>query len=145
MTKIVWTKDLNSKTYEDALSIRYEVFVNEQNVPKDMEIDEFEDKSHHVVLYEEEQPVGTARIYHLGDGVYKIQRVAVLKEHRKKGIGAKLMNECELQINKQHGTKITLGAQLQALSFYEGLGYTAEGPEFMDAGIPHREMMKKLV
>lgn len=145
MTIAVWTENLRSKTYEDAISIRYEVFVNEQNVPEDVEVDELEDKSHHVVLYEENQPVGTARIYHRGDGVYKIQRVAVLKKYRKKGIGAKLMKECELQINKLRGTKITLGAQLQALSFYEGLGYTAEGPEFMDAGIPHREMTKMLV
>lgn len=84
MTIAVWTENLRSKTYEDAISIRYEVFVNEQNVPEDVEVDELEDKSHHVVLYEENQPVGTARIYHRGDGVYKIQRVAVLKNIAKK-------------------------------------------------------------
>lgn len=145
MTKAVWTENLSSKTYEDAINIRYEVFVDEQNVPEDVEVDELEDKSHHVVLYEEDHPVGTARIYHRGSGVYKIQRVAVLKKYRGKSFGAQLIKECELQINKLRGTKITLGAQLQALSFYEKLGYTAEGPEFMDAGIPHREMTKMLV
>ena len=55
------------------------------------------------------------------------------------------MKECELQIKKLHGTQITLGAQLQALPFYEKLGYTAEGQEFIDAGIPHREMIKNLI
>lgn len=145
MATAIWTENLNSKIYEDAVNIRYEVFVEEQKVPADVEIDELEDKSHHVVLYEDEQPMGTARIYHRGDGIYKIQRVAVLKNYRGKGIGVQLMKECELQISKLRGTKITLGAQLQALSFYEKLGYKAEGAEFMDAGIPHREMTKMLI
>ena len=145
MATAIWTANLNSKIYEDAVNIRYEVFVEEQKVPADVEIDELEDKSHHVVLYEDDQPMGTARIYHRGDGIYKIQRVAVLKNYRGKGIGVQLMKECELQISKLRGTKITLGAQLQALSFYEKLGYKAEGAEFMDAGIPHREMTKMLI
>lgn len=145
MATAIWTENLNSKIYEDAVNIRYEVFVEEQKVPADVEIDELEDKSHHVVLYEDDQPMGTARIYHRGDGIYKIQRVAVLKNYRGKGIGVQLMKECELQISKLRGTKITLGAQLQALSFYEKLGYKAEGAEFMDAGIPHREMTKMLI
>lgn len=145
MTKVSWTESLNSKIYEDALNIRYKVFVKEQHVPVEVETDELEDKSHHLVLYENQKPVGTARIYHRGDGIYKIQRVAVLKEARKQGIGARLIKECELQIKKLQGIQITLGAQLQALPFYENLGYTAEGPEFMDAGIPHREMTKNLI
>lgn len=145
MATAIWTENLNSKVYEDAVNIRYEVFVEEQKVPADIEIDELEDKSHHVVLYEDDQPIGTARIYHRGDGIYKIQRVAVLKNYRGKGVGVQLMKVCELQISKLRGTKITLGAQLQALSFYEKLGYTAEGTEFIDAGIPHQEMTKMLI
>ena len=145
MINAVWTTDLNAQTYLDAMNIRYEVFVNEQNVPEDVEIDNLEDKSHHLVLYEEDQPIGTARIYHRGDGIYKIQRVAVLKEFRNLGFGAELIRECERKIQELRGTKITLGAQIHALSFYEKLGYQAEGPEFMDAGIPHREMTKRLI
>ena len=144
MTQAVWTEDLDSKTYKDAVNIRHQVFVDEQKVPVDMEIDALEDQAQHVVLYDKEQPLGAARIYHQGDGVYKVQRVAVLKSHRGQELGVKLMKECERQINKLQGTKITLGAQLQALPFYEKLGYQAEGPEFMDAGIPHREMTKSL-
>jgi len=145
MTKVSWTENLNSKIYEDALNIRYKVFVEEQNVPAEVETDELEDKSHHLVLYENHHAIGTARIYHRGNGVYKIQRVAILEKYRGQGAGIQVMKECELQIKKLHGTKITLGAQLQAFSFYEKLGYTAKGPEFMDAGIPHREMTKNLI
>jgi len=142
MVQTIWTNDLDSKTYQDALKIRYEVFVEEQNVPEELEIDDLEEQSHHVVLYQDDQPLGTARIYHQGDGVYKIQRVAVLNAQRGHGLGAQLMQACEQKIQQLQGTKMTLGAQLQALPFYEKLGYIVEGPEFMDAGIPHRTVTK---
>lgn len=142
MVQTIWTNDLDSKTYQEALKIRYEVFVEEQNVPEELEIDVLEEQSHHVVLYQDDQPLGTARIYHQGDGVYKIQRVAVLNTQRRHGLGAQLMQACEQKIQQLQGTKMTLGAQLQALPFYEKLGYIVEGPEFMDAGIPHRTVTK---
>ena len=139
-----WTTDIQSKTYKDALQIRYEVFVDEQQVPKELEIDDLEEKAHHLVLYQEKQPIGTARIYHLGNQLYKIQRVAVCKNFRGTGIGSALIKECEQQIALLGGQKITLGAQTHALAFYEQLNYIVEGDEFMDAGIPHLEMTKIL-
>ncbi len=142
MVQMIWTNDLDSKTYQDALKIRYEVFVEEQKVPVELEVDDLEEQSHHVVLYQDDQPLGTARIYHQGDGVYKIQRVAVLSSQRGHGFGAQLMQACEQKIQQLQGSKITLGAQLHALPFYEKLGYLVEGPEFMDAGIPHRTVTK---
>ena len=142
MNETKWTTDTQSKIYKEALKIRYEVFVGEQNVPEDIEVDELENQSQHLVLYEYNEPVGTARIFHVGDGLYKMQRVAILKKYRGQGYGEKLIKEIEHQVQNLHGKKITLGAQLQALSFYEKLGYEVEGPEFMDAGIPHREMTK---
>lgn len=142
MNKTKWTTDTQSKIYKEALKIRYEVFVGEQNVPEDIEVDELENQSQHLVLYENNEPVGTARIFHVRDGLYKMQRVAILKKYRGQGYGKKLIKEIEHQVQNLHGKKITLGAQLQALSFYEKLGYEVEGPEFMDAGIPHREMIK---
>lgn len=142
MNKTKWTTDTQSKIYKEALKIRYEVFVDEQKVPEDIEVDELENQAQHLVLYENNEPVGTARIFHVGDGLYKMQRVAILKKYRGQGYGKKLIKEIEHQVQNLHGKKITLGAQLQALSFYEKLGYEVEGPEFMDAGIPHREMIK---
>lgn len=142
MNETRWTTDTNSTTYKEALKIRYEVFVDEQKVPEDLEIDELEDQSHHLVLYENGTPIGTARIFQVGDGLYKMQRVAILENHRGQGNGGKLVEAIEHQVQHLDGKKITLGAQLHALSFYEKLGYEVEGPEFMDAGIPHREMTK---
>lgn len=142
MYETKWTTDTHSKIYKDAIKIRYEVFVKEQNVPEDLEIDDLEDQSHHLVLYENSSPIGTARIYHVGDGQHKMQRVAILKNKRGQGNGGKLVKAIEQQVHHLQGQKITLGAQIHALSFYEKLGYAVEGPEFMDAGIPHREMTK---
>lgn len=139
-----WTTDLNSDIYKHALNIRQEVFIDEQGVDVDLEIDELEEQTEHIVLFQNEAPIAVARIYDLGDGVYKVQRVATLKTYRGQGHGARLMKEIELKIAELGGTNITLGAQNTALPFYEKLGYTIEGDQFMDAGIPHHTMTKNI-
>lgn len=137
-----WTTDMTSDTYKDALKIRHDVFVKEQGVAVEDEIDELEGQTIHVVLYARQDPVATARIYDLGDGTYKVQRVAVQEKVRKQGYGAILMTEVEKKIAELGGHKITLGAQNTAIPFYKRIAYTIEGAEFMDAGIPHHTMTK---
>lgn len=142
--KTEWTTDILSDTYKDALKIRYDVFVSEQGVSIEDEIDELEDQTMHVIIYDEVIPVATARIYDLGNGTYKVQRVAVQKEVRKQGYGAIIMKEVENKITQLGGSKITLGAQNTAIPFYEKIDYTIESSEFMDAGIPHHTMIKSI-
>lgn len=142
--KIKWTDDAKSTTYKDALAIRYKVFVEEQKVPADLEIDEFEESSLHLVLYAENDPIATARIYELANDIYKVQRVAVLKEHRTSGIGTILMKEIEQKAKIRKAKELTLGSQNTAIPFYEKLGYQISSEEFMDAGIPHHSMTKVL-
>lgn len=137
-----WTTDTSSDTYKDALKIRHDVFVTEQGVSVTDEIDELEDKTIHVVLYKEGEPIATARIYALDTEIYKVQRVAVQKKVRNQGFGALLMAEMEKKVVELGGHKITLGAQNTAIPFYERIAYTIEGAEFMDAGIPHHTMTK---
>lgn len=141
---IKWTDDVNSAIYQDALTIRYKVFVDEQKVPADLEIDEFEDSSLHLVLYEKNKPIATARIYELADAVYKVQRVAVLKDYRNSGIGTRLMEEIEQKAEMHKAKTLTLGSQNTAIPFYKKLGYQVASKEFMDAGIPHHTMVKTL-
>lgn len=141
---IKWTTDTTSAIYKDALKIRYSVFVNEQGVSKEEEIDSLENKTEHVVLYVDGKPVATARIYNLGKKIFKVQRVAVLKDARGIGYGAVIMTEAEKRIHELGGHKVTLGAQNSAITFYEKLAYNVEGEEFMDAGIPHHTMSKNL-
>lgn len=142
--KISWTDKTDSTIYKDALAIRYQVFVNEQKVPVTLEVDELETSSLHLVLYEKDQPIATARIYKLNEDTYKVQRVAVLPEHRKHGVGTKLMKAVEEKAKLNQTKQLTLGSQNSAIPFYKKLGYTISSEEFMDAGIPHHSMEKIL-
>ncbi len=128
---------------EDAYHIRKVVFVEEQNVPLEEEIDQFEDSSTHFVLYDETTPVGAGR-FRVLDGVGKVERICVLKDVRGKGSGKMLMNAIEEYAEKQEIKTLKLNAQTHAIPFYEGLGYQVASDEFLDAGIPHKTMIKEL-
>ncbi|WP_297489196.1 GNAT family N-acetyltransferase [Acidocella sp.] len=121
------------------LDIRLRVFVAEQNVPEAEERDAFEETARHFLALWQCEAAGTARAMVTAPGVVKIGRVAVLAPFRKAGIGVALMRAAEAEFP---GAAFTLDAQLQAMPFYERLGYAARGPVFDDAGIPHRRMLK---
>lgn len=128
---------------QDAFSIRKQVFVGEQNVPMEEEIDQFEDEAVHFVLYNYGIPAGAGR-FRTVDGNGKVERICVLKEHRKSGSGKAIMDKIEEHAKKQGLPALKLNAQTQAIPFYEKLGYQVISDEFMDAGIPHRTMKKTI-
>ncbi|MDE2239609.1 MAG: GNAT family N-acetyltransferase [Rhodospirillales bacterium] len=115
------------------------VFVTEQGVPAAEELDELDATALHVLALWNGEPAGTARAIKKTQGLWKIGRVAVQAPFRKFGIGKALMQGIEAECP---GGAFILDAQTHAIGFYERLGYAAEGPEFMDAGIPHRLMRK---
>jgi predicted GNAT family N-acyltransferase len=129
--------------YEDALSVRYDVFVEEQRVPEDLEVDEYEDESLHFVAYDDETPVGAARLREYKDGVGKVERVAVLESRRGEGWGDALMDALE-DAAREHYDELYLHAQLPAAGFYDRREYRREGEEFEEAGISHVAMRKHL-
>ena len=123
-----------------ASEIRRKVFINEQNVPQEEEWDGLDTECLHFLAMLDGQPVGTARL--LPDA--HIGRVAVLANARGTGIGVLLM-QAAIEAARQAGhIQGALSAQVHALAFYERLGFVAHGEEFMDAGIPHREMTLSL-
>lgn len=143
--KILITKDTMSEIYLDAMRIRQKVFVQEQGVPANLEIDENEAYSVHFVLYTEtETPVATVRLLPLDDHTFKLQRMAVLKDYRGKDFGVKIIKEAETFARQQGFKTIELGAQLSAEKFYQKLGYSPYGAIFQDAGIDHIHMKKEL-
>lgn len=126
----------------DIESIRIPVFVKEQNVPREIEMDERDDHCIHVLACIENKPVATGRVDIEKQG--KIGRVAVLKDYRRRGIGAQVMQALE-QIAFDHGlTQVRIHAQLAAQAFYESLGYQVAGRPFDEANIPHCKMIKSL-
>ena len=141
---IVHTKDTMSGIYLDAVKIRHKVFVQEQQVPLSREIDKDEAYAIHFVLYDQGEPLATARLLPIDENQVKLQRMAVLKQARGRGLGEKVLEEAERFAKEQGFKEITLGAQLTARLFYENSGFTAYGPVFQDAGIDHIAMTKDL-
>jgi len=113
-------------------------------VPLHLECDAEDASATHFIMYENNDPVGAARLRSIEDEAAKIERVCILQNQRGKKLGALIMKEMEkhaMLINKK---KLKLHAQSHAIPFYEKLGYTVTSPEFMDAGIPHRAMEKTI-
>ncbi|MEH7354654.1 GNAT family N-acetyltransferase [Neobacillus drentensis] len=133
----------NQKELEEAFLVRKIVFVEEQNVPLEEEIDQFEDDATHFVIYHEGSPVGAGR-FRVVDGYGKVERICVLKEARKTGAGKAIMKAIESFADTQGLHKLKLNAQTHAIPFYSGLGYEVVSEEFLDAGIPHKTMMKEV-
>lgn len=143
--KILITRDTMSDIYLDALRIRHEVFVDEQNVPLDFEVDKDEAYSIHFVLYiTEHQPVATVRLLPLEETIVKLQRMAVLPNYRGQHYGEKLIDEVERFAKEQEFATIELSAQLTSEGFYKKLGYQSYGEVFLDANIDHIHMRKDL-
>ncbi len=127
-----------------ALALRRRVFIEEQAVPEAEEVDGRDPQCSHILV--EQGPeggrevIGCARLRDLDGASAKAERVAVRAGLRGAGVGRRLMRALEGEARRWGKAQVELGAQLEALPFYGRLGYVADGPVFMDAGIPHRHM-----
>ncbi|MEW4285288.1 GNAT family N-acetyltransferase [Priestia koreensis] len=128
---------------DDAYFVRKTVFVEEQGVPAELEIDQHDKTAVHIVAYDNERPVGAGR-FRIVDGYGKVERVCVLPSHRKDGVGKQLMLKMQEVAKEQGLSKLKLNAQTHAEGFYKHLGYKTVSDEFLDAGMPHVTMTKEL-
>ena len=118
-------------------NVRRIVFIKEQHVPEALELDELDPVCHHVLITDAgNQPIATGRVG--PDG--RIGRMAVLKEYRGQGIGSALLVALLEYARQEHYAGVHLHAQITAISFYEKHGFMVAGEQFMDAGIPHKNM-----
>ncbi len=131
-----WTQD------QAALSaIRRTVFIEEQHVPEDMEWDEFDEPSiHFIAEMNDGTAVGCGRLLPSG----QISRLSVLDDHRCEGIGRALLDAQIVEARSRGLKEVFLHAQTHATSFYEAAGFLVDGGIFVEAGIPHRLMVKSL-
>ncbi len=134
---------------ERCLEIRRRVFIEEQGVEESLELDGLEGECIHFLVFPDASErfadaIGTARLWTDPTGVAKAQRVAVLASERKSGAGRALMRAIEEAARDRGHDSLLLGAQCDAIPFYERLGYLAFGEVFDDAGIPHRMMQLRL-
>jgi len=122
-------------------AVRRAVFIEEQQVPEALEWDGQDESCRHVlVIAAGNRPVGTGRMKPDGH----IGRMAVLQECRGQGVGSAILAALLDLARQQHFAGVYLHAQVAAIAFYEKQGFIVDGEEFMDAGIPHRRMIKKL-
>ena len=125
---------------ELASPIRFEVFVREQRVPAEIELDEMDAQCIHAVAFLEKLPVGTGRL--LPDG--HIGRMAVLKSHRNRGVGAAMLKRLIEAARSRGDREVALSAQVHAVPFYRAHGFVEEGAEYEEAGIAHQGMRLSL-
>jgi len=125
-----------------ALSIRLRVFVREQRVPREIELDDDDRRAIHFLALVRGKAVGTARLV-MRRSSAKIGRMAVLKSYRSMGIGKKLLKGCIETANRRGAQHIYLHAQVPVIDFYETRGFRCIGPVFKEAGISHRKMILK--
>lgn len=118
--------------------VRREVFIEEQGVASELEMDGEDIRCTHIVIYDQEQAVATARIRQTADA-YKFERFAVLKAFRSGKLGELLVKTALSCI--EEGAKIYLHAQVQVIGFYQKYGFVCVGEEFEEAGIKHVKML----
>ena len=130
---------LPSGLWQATAGLRHEVFVREQGVPEELELDEDDADAHHLLVQDDGNAVGTLRIL-LKEGYAKIGRVAVARSHRHRGTGTEMMLRAMEHCRGLKLPSVALDAQVPVVPFYERLDFRVQGEEFMDAGIPHRAM-----
>ncbi len=123
-------------------AIRRAVFIVEQGISESDDLDGLDESTIHLLATADETPVGTARLLVKGD-TGKIGRVSVLADYRSRGIGkALILRALDVFAEVPGITTARLSAQESAISFYEPLGFEPTGEMFMDAGVPHRDMVR---
>lgn len=137
-----------------AYAVRYDVFVGEQQVPAELELDALDEQADHFVAYDHGRAVGAGRLVVEPAGfegadpalgpVGHLGRLAVRPQARGTGLGVALVRAIEARAAQRALVVVALSAQTHATGFYERLGYTAYGGVFDDAGLPHRWMSRLL-
>ena len=144
MDSLIVKKANTPQELKDAQEVRRQVFTQEQGIKREVDIDGLDQSSDHIIVYDNNVPVGTARIRCKNGIQAKFERIAVLKPYRGQGIGKRII-KASLELAKTKGAlEVTLDSQQFAARFYEKFGFQQEGAPFEEVGIPHIVMTKKL-
>ena len=120
------------------------MFIEEQGVSEDVEYDGYDTEALHMVAKDGERIIGTARVRFLAAGQAKIERMAILKPFRRKGIGRKIMAFLNEELRNRQIEQVILHAQYQVVAFYKSCGFEESGLPFWEAGIKHIRMHRRL-
>jgi predicted GNAT family N-acyltransferase len=126
---------------QEAYLIRKQVFIEEQGIPEDMELDEHDPLAKHALAYQDGLCVGTGRLVRLDNDHAQIGRMAVLSAYRNQDIGSAILSSLITLAQGEGVSTLVLHSQISATPFYAKFGFVAEGPIYDEAGIPHRNMI----
>jgi predicted GNAT family N-acyltransferase len=127
-----------------AMDLRVRVFVDEQGVDAEEEVDDLDAESLQIVGLDERRVIATCRLRDLGEGEWKLERMVVERRARRRGVGARLLAGAEREARDRGAREMLLNAQRRAEAFYAANGYAPEGGTFMEANIEHVRMRKAL-
>jgi len=127
-----------------AFEVRRQVFVQEQGISEDLEFDGNDGQALHVVAMDGERVIGTARVLFLAANQAKLERMAISKPSRRKGIGRRLIYYLNEELRKRQIEQVVLHAQYPVVDFYKSCGFKESGSPFWEAGIKHIKMQSQL-
>jgi len=144
MGKLSYKLVANDRELEEAFEVRREVFVEEQGISEDLVFDGHDGEALHMVVKDGQRVIGTARVLLLADNQEKLERMAVLKPFRHKGIGRGIVSFLNKEMRKRQLEQVVLHAQYTVVAFYKSCGFEESGSPFWEAGLKHVKMQKRL-
>ncbi len=127
-----------------AFEVRRQVFVKEQNISEGLTFDGHDKQALQIVVMDGERVIGTARVLFLSNNQAKLERMAILKPFRRRGIGRIIICYLIEELSKRQVEQVVLHAQYAAVAFYKSCGFEESGPPFCEVGIKHVKMQRRL-
>lgn len=144
MGKLSYKMVASDRELEAAFEVRRQVFAKEQGISEDLVLDEHDGEALHMVVKDGKRVVGTARVRFLAGNQAKLERMAVLKPLRHKGIGKGIVSFLNEELKNRQLEQVVLHAQYTVVAFYKSCGFEELGLPFWEAGIKHMKMQKRL-
>jgi len=144
MGKLIYKLVASDRELKDAFDVRRQVFAEEQGISEDLVFDDHDDEALHIVVKDGERVIGTARVLFLDDNQAKLERMAILKPFRSKGIGKRIISFLKGELASRQVEQVVLHAQYGVVAFYRSCGFEECGLPFWEAGMKHIRMQKQL-
>lgn len=144
MGKLSYKLVTSDRELKAAFEVRLQVFVEEQGISEELELDDLDQEALHMVVKDGERVIGTARVLFLTANQAKIERMAILKSFRRRGIGRGIMSFLNEELRNKQVEQVVLYAQYAVVAFYKSCGFEESGLPFQEAGIKHIKMERQL-
>ena len=144
MGKLVYKMAAGDGELEGAFAVRRRVFVEEQGISEGLELDGYDREAQHMVVRDGEMVIGTARVLFLAAGQAKIERMAILKPFRHRGVGRRIVSFLIEELRNRQVEQVVVHAQYSVATFYRSCGFAELGSPFWEAGIKHIKMLRRL-